>query len=52
MVNGIIREKNEKYIYNSDLHNREYYNKAAFDLMKNVGIRLVKKYEGGYSYGK
>lgn len=48
----IIVPQNAVETFNSDLHNREYYNKAAFDLMKNAGIRLVKKYEGGYSYGK
>ena len=43
----IIVPTNAVETYNAPYHNREKWNKEAFNFMNQAGIQLVKKYEGG-----
>lgn len=48
----IVVPMNAVETYDAPNHNRNEYNDIAFKLMKQAGIQLVKKYEGGINYEK
>lgn len=48
----IIIPINAVETYDAPFHKRDEYNKMAFKLLEQAGIKLVKKYEGMNNYGK